>query len=440
MEQFSSARHHLRFYNNVGISAHYKLSTASSPSNMHDIVVRALGEVIKTHPVLSAIPIDEDTPNPYFARLPTIDLSRTISFVTRLQTSVAGRDEELDTLLQRQHNTNFKAGYGDLPFWRLLILQKPEIATEFTACFIFHHSLGDGASGLVFQKSFLAALNDPEIISTSKPERTVVESPNTPLLPSMESLHPLPIPDSSSKSTPMIPEEWTGGIVRVPCETRFRSMSIDAAKSKAFVKACKEHAATVTSALPALVASILFELVPPTTEALSCVIPVSLRRWLPSDITNDAMGVWIDAFQVQFPRPINNHTPVIDWQQAQICKNSIKSYLSHGGNAINVARFKNIPDISSIFTSKIGQARDSAFEVSNLGVFDAPKVDGGWKASKIVFSRSAFASGSAIAVSVVSGSNGAMSLGFTWQEGVVEEEVVGELIDKMENAFIGECI
>lgn len=67
-------------------------------------------------------------------------------------------------------------------------------------------------------------------------------------------------------------------------------------------------------------------------------------------------------------------------------------------------------------------------------------MDSGWEVSKIVFSRSAFASGSAIAVSVVSGSNGAMSLGFTWQEGVVEEEVVGELIDRIDNVFIGGCI
>lgn len=96
--------------------------------------------------------------------------------------------------------------------------------------------------------------------------------------------------------------------------------------------------------------------------------------------------------------------------------------------------------MASIFASKIGQARDSAFEVSNLGVFDALKTDGGWDVGKIVFSRSAFASGSAIAVSVVSGSDGALSLGFTWQEGVVEEEVVDRLINELENTFTEGCI
>jgi hypothetical protein len=126
----------------------------------------------------------------------------------------------------------------------------------------------------------------------------------------------------------------------------------------------------------------------------------------------------------------------IDWQQAYHCQTAIKAYLSHNGNGINVARFKNIPNIASIFTSKIGQARDSAFEVSNLGVFYAPKVDNGWEASRVMFSRSAFASGSAIAVSVVSGGDGAMSLGFTWQEGIVEEEFVERAINGLKNVLM----
>lgn len=442
MEQFSSARHHLGFYNNVGISAQYKLQLPRplDSRDVHDLVFGAVTNVIQKHPILSAIPIDEDTPNPYFARLSVIDLVRAVTFVTRVKTNLSGGDEELDALLQWEHNTNFKAGHLGLPFWRLVILQNPEVLTEFTACFIFHHSLGDGASGLVFHKSFLAALNNPEVTSTSEPPRTIVQTPNIPLLPCLESMHPLPIPGSIGKTTATVFEEWKGQNIRLPCETRFRHISIDANKSKAFLKACKDSNSSVTSALPALIASTLFTLVPPSTEALSCVIPVSLRRWLLTETTTNAMGVWIDAFQVQFPRPTSKRASVIDWQQAQICQNAIKAYLSHGGNAINVARFKNIPDMASIFASKIGQARDSAFEVSNLGVFDALKTDGGWDVGKIVFSRSAFASGSAIAVSVVSGSDGALSLGFTWQEGVVEEEVVDRLINELENTFTEGCI
>lgn len=407
---------------------------------MHDLVFRAVANVIQKHPILSAIAVDEDTPNPYFARLPAIDLFRAVSFVARVGKAMADRDEELDDILQRQHNTKFKADYRSLPFWRLFILQTSEVWTEFTACFIFHHSLGDGASGLVFHKSFLAALNNLDVTLASETPRSIVRSPNIPLLPSLESLHPLPVPETSNKTAATTLEEWTGQNIRLPCKTRFRHISIAATKSKAFLKACKENGTTVTSVLPALIASNLFELVPPSTEALSCVIPVSLRRWLPTDVTTDAMGVWIDAFQVQFPRPTGKQASVIDWQPTQICQNAIETYLSHRGNAINVARFKNILDMASIFTSKLGKARDSAFEVSNLGVFDAPKVDGGWEVSKVVFSRSAFASGSAIAVSIVSGNDRAMILGFTWHEGVVEEKLIEQLVNELEKGFIRRCI
>jgi hypothetical protein len=439
MEQFSSARHHLGFYNNVGLTAQYKISTASVALDVRNTVYRAVADVIQKHPILSTIPIDEDTPNPYFARLPVIDLSRTISFVTRSQEFLEGTDVELDALLQDQHNTNFKADYGTLPFWRVIILQSLGVQTEFTACFIFHHSLGDGASGLVFHKFLSVALNNAETTSVSEELQSIVKSPETPLLPSLENLHTLPVPVASNKSTttPSL-KGWTGKAIQLPCATRFRSLSLSAGRSRAFINECKKNSATVTSALPALITSILFQIVPPATEALSCVIPVSLRRWLPSEITNDAMGVWIDAFQVQFPRSNHDEASGIDWQQAYHCQTAIKIYLSHNGTAINVARFKNIPNISSIFTSKIGQARDSAFEVSNLGVFDAPIVDDGWEASRVVFSRSAFASGSAIAVSVVSGGDGAMSLGFTWQEGVVEEEVMEKVIGGIKKAFMSE--
>jgi hypothetical protein len=46
----------------------------------------------------------------------------------------------------------------------------------------------------------------------------------------------------------------------------------------------------------------------------------------------------------------------------------------------------------------------------------------------VLFSRSAFVSGSAIAVGVVSGPDGCLSLGFSWQIGVVSDELVDKLI------------
>ncbi|RDI81606.1 hypothetical protein Vi05172_g8496 [Venturia inaequalis] len=274
LEQFSSARHHLGFYNNVGVSAHYTApqKQKACDSSIRNHVFRAVAIVIQEHAILSAIPIDEDTPSPYFARLPTIDLSRAVSFVTRVDASETGGDGELDALLEREHNTNFKADYGSLPFWRLVIVQMVGVFTEFTACFIFHHALADGVSGLVFHKSLQAALNKFDRTSKSM-SQTIITSPNIPLLPSLETLHPLPIPPRSETPVPPTLEEWTGQKIALPCITRFKHLSISAPKSKAFLTVCKQNNTTLTSALSALIATHLFALLPQTTQTLTCVIP-----------------------------------------------------------------------------------------------------------------------------------------------------------------------
>ena len=153
--------------------------------------------MINRHPILSAIPIDEDSAHPYFARLPSINLEEAVTFLIR-RDPLQGKNEadiELDALLQNQHNLSFKARYGEMPFWRLIILMNPRPMTgsgvEFTASFMFHHALGDGGSGMIFHKHFLSALlsNSPPLTITTIP------SPNSQSHPTSSSctqpLYPL---------------------------------------------------------------------------------------------------------------------------------------------------------------------------------------------------------------------------------------------------------
>lgn len=55
----------------------------------------------------------------------------------------------------------------------------------------------------------------------------------------------------------------------------------------------------------------------------------------------------------------------------------------------------------------------------------------------MIFGRSAFASGSAISTGVVSGGDGSLSIGFGWQEGVVEDELVESLIEGVRGEIEG---
>lgn len=94
-----------------------------------------------------------------------------------------------------------------------------------------------------------------------------------------------------------------------------------------------------------------------------------------------------------------------------------------------MGKFKAVNDMRMMFSGKVGRERVSSIEASNLGVFGVEKGEGGWEVGRVVFSRSVFASGSAVAVGVVSGGDGGVVLGFVWQEGVVGEDVMDGVVE-----------
>jgi hypothetical protein len=97
---------------------------------------------------------------------------------------------------------------------------------------------------------------------------------------------------------------------------------------------------------------------------------------------------------------------------------------------MNVAKFKRIKDMRKFFLDKLGKERGGSFDVSNLGAMKAERgVE--WSMERMVFSRSAFVSGSALSAGVVTGVDGCLTLGFSWQEGVVGREFVGMVVEKV---------
>jgi len=86
----------------------------------------------------------------------------------------------------------------------------------------------------------------------------------------------------------------------------------------------------------------------------------------------------------------------------------------------------------SFFQGKVGKERGSCFHVSNLSVMKVEgKGKGQWEIGRVIFSRSAFVSGSAIAVGVMTGGDRCLTMGFCWQEGAVERDVVEMVVEKV---------
>jgi hypothetical protein len=118
----------------------------------------------------------------------------------------------------------------------------------------------------------------------------------------------------------------------------------------------------------------------------------------------------------------------------------ISKYLASDGQRINVVRINQCGDMREVFVSMVGQPRDSSFDVSNLGVVWADEgVNGTWKMGRCGFSRTAFAAGGVFSIGAITGYDGCLCLGFSWQEGVIEGRLMEDILAgvRMEVASCG---
>ena len=441
---------------------HFKSSQPSSVPDLQQLIYIAVEDVIRLHPILFAVPVVADTKEPYWGRLPSIDVKQAVSFVERsrpLTIDGEGRDRELDALLENQHNTSFKSGYGTLPVWRLIILQDHGVQHQFTACFIAHHSMSDGTALQIFQNSFQKALCDASSSSLqSKAEHIILSNDDDPIAPSLEELHPLPIPVDPLNANTTVSNEWTGSPVQLPCKTRYVSLSLSPHITKSFAQECKRHKVTPTAALPSVIAKLLYNNLPPIIETLTCNLPVSLRPDLPPKLVDGVMGNFIDAFKVKLLRSDlyvrdSSDSGIADscsssnsmeiWNHARKIQEDTRHYFANaspsGEPYTNIAFFKLIPDLGAALTATLGKARGESFEVSNLGTFSQPtnlKAGPGpmWQAGKVILSRCAYAAGGPLVVCVLS-SDENMGFGFTWQEGAVADDIVENVVNGVRMYF-----
>ncbi|KAF4438008.1 hypothetical protein FACUT_5274 [Fusarium acutatum] len=452
LEQISAVAHHIDFFTNTGLSAHYAPTQVLPCFDLEEAVYGALSQVLTQHPILFAIPVIPEKEEPYWGRLASIDLEKAVSFVHRRQPCLTRdqTDEELDSLLERQHNTNFKAGYGTLPVWRLVILKEYDLSKGFTASFIAHHSMTDGTGLQIFHDSFQKALCDITSSSTEQTVDRVVYSNDGPIAPSLEKLHPLPIPTSAPASNAEQLNEWRGDPIALPCNTHYKSFSLPSNIMERFLQDCKKHRVAPTAVLPSLVARLLYNNLPSTTEALTCNLPVSLRSDLPPKLVESAMGNFIDAFKVQLLRsdldqvPDNSGTGATGiWNHAKKIQQATRKYFANASPSgelyANVAALKLIPDIGAALTGSIGHPRGESFEVSNLGTFPQAKNANGvtkplWHRGKVLLSRCAYAGGAPLVICVLNNEE-YVGFGFTWQDGSIEEGIVQAVIDGIKTYF-----
>ncbi|KAF5004524.1 hypothetical protein FDECE_8979 [Fusarium decemcellulare] len=431
-EQYSTARSHLGIYTNVCVTA---TCVNRRGGSLKAAMFRSLASVIARHPILSAVPIDTAT-TPSFVRLPTIHLDRVVTFVEKPgYTPGQSRDPTLDEFLEKQHNLPFQQDNSLVPFWRINVLTNPEDTSWFTLCLCFHHSLLDTQSAVIIHEDLECAL----LSSQTGPVPNTVEASQQDLLPPLESMITLPTtPDFVSRQQNIgePPEYWWSGKQQtLPVRTRFSSVWIAETCIRNWKERCREQGITLTSGLMSVIAVAFFRLLPQEYTTMQGDCAVSLRRFLPADIDQRSAGCYVGSFS-----EVYNRDTLSLWKDAKRTKNTIDEALRERGTDMPVAYLKHVPNLIQWLAGKMGKKRWAAWELSNVGGVGKPpdsKLEDG-PIQSVMFSQSASACSGAVKVSAASGRDGRLGLGFTWQDGIVDDELVHDLIKNVVE-MIGEA-
>ncbi|KAM0427190.1 hypothetical protein ACHAPT_007617 [Fusarium lateritium] len=421
-EQYSIVRSRLRIYTNVCVTATY--------SNRHrkdltSALLHSVAAVIAKHPILSAVPVDTAN-TPRFVRLPRLDLNEAVTFIEKPgYTPGATTDPTLDELVQSQHNLPFRQDDSLVLFWSITVVTNPEDSCWFLLCFCFHHSLLDTQSAVIIHQDFEYALASAD----KGPVMDMLEGSQKALYPPLESMISLPtspgfIRDQQCLGEP--PRHWWSGEPQIlPVHTRFSSIWIPKASFAPLRQRCKEQGVTLTTVLMSLIAGAFFRVLPPEYSVIQGDCAVSLRRFLPDTVDQRSAGCYVGSLSEVYSRESQSI-----WEGAKRTKRTIDETLQRRGADMPVGYLKHVPDLAGWLSGKMGKRRWAAWELSNVGgLGDAPGLEVEDRQIKsVMFSQSASACSGAVKVSAASGRDGRLGLGFTWQEGIVGDHVVEELI------------
>ncbi len=435
-----TTRSQLGVYYKVAVTARYDYKGSACREDLRSALFAALATVIAQHPVLSVIPVDVDTPAaPHFVRLPLIDLGQVVTFTeTDDEPDDDGRFPALDRFLEREHSQPFQYTTPLSPFWRLHVFRH-SLRPQFTACFSFHHCLCDTKSALVFHEALERALNEgkgePNVAAVS----FVINPPNVPLLPPIDEF----IKDRLSRARSAKEEvreqpanQWSGAVQSLPVRTRNISLWLSTDQSKRLATSSKQHGVSVTATLQAMLAAGVFRQLPPSYTVLESSCAISLRGWLPPPITADVMGVFVESFSDTFHRGDK-----FSWDDARRAKATIDQVVrQRRGTTIDELARVDPADLKSSQLNKMGRPRLVAWELSNVGRLLAPEdtLNKAYQIQSLLFSQSAGAASGAIKVSAVTGRDQRLNIVFTWQEGVVEDDMVAGVVKDFESILENE--
>lgn len=434
-ERRTISREDAGFYYSIIIGGVYesgKDCDLSNPASLYHPLQRCIEE----HPYLSVTVGDMHTDKAYYQRVPTIDLNDHIQIA-----SYSDSDDDLSRI------EKVLASNLDVPLprrappWRIIVLP---LQSNVLIAFTYSHMMGDGPTGSAFHRTFLRALRDGAkdgnpvaIINT--PTKGLSEPFDTPQrLPIswtylLSPLIALVLPSFLSKAlrvrssaSPVNAGTWTGSVISFdPKSTpsRVKIRELEAHLLDKVLSASRMHEAKLTGVLQQIIARALSKAVK-DSSVTNFISQTSINMRAAIGTSNDEMGEFVSGSYLIHSRS-DSSQPFSDtnWAAATQATHELSESASTlRDQAVGLLRF--LPSIRKWTLSKLGQARDCSFEVSNIGALkDQDREAAASKKqpiiSKLVFAQPGHVISAPLAFNFASVTGGNLVYTVSWREGAL---------------------
>ena len=432
----------------------YRSEQTYNQQRLKIILTAALAQVISQHPALCCGLHGEASRHPSYVLADTINLAHQLVFRS-LPPGVS-----LLQHLEIEHNDSWPAQERTPP-WKVIVFQceqgDPRVID---VAFIYHHAVGDGMSGAAFHTALLSSLTD--ICSRShlptEPVRQVAVTPPLSLRPPIEEL--VKFKTSWGFLAGQVLQEYGPRIFgrseepysALPCQdldtlpfrTELRLLEIDTQTVKVLLSKCRPKI-SMTALLSANLAMSIALAVSSATKLLG-QITYTLRRVSGTDyqsMVNETSAVEIDYEKNLLDHFRDRHHDYDVPGLAQLVMEEAEENSVQMRDAIDdclnnnlVGLLPYVADHHEFYRKKLGKKREKTFEVSNIGAIK-PQADSGgaWKIERAIFTQGAAIVGPALNLMVASVIDGPMTLIFSWQQGIIEESVVADVITMFETTL-----
>ncbi|KAF4953981.1 hypothetical protein FGADI_5577 [Fusarium gaditjirri] len=456
-ESMWTASHELGIYFRISNTATLTIPRAKLKKGSASHLIRtAVAQVMLKQPAMRAGIIGEDSKQPRFVALSSIDFSKQVEDAEASSVdSVAGSLERL--LLQPWPDLSKRPG------WHIRVFHEPDLADEnvcrLRVCLTVHHAICDGESTAKFHDSLNDALNNPD-------PAVVLMMDKSPVVNLTDDLRDYPQPQEElinfTADTSWIASElwnmfapsifkpctfqtWAGE----PCNpdiqvVNIRYLSLSSILTQAVVRRCREENTTMTNLLNALCATSLARRIRLTKrQGFVNLTAISLRPWISEKVhpNKNLMSTCASSYAQDFgPDALAKIRQAGDanvWELAVDLRRDIKIRTDTMPHNEFSYLFRYVSDWRDIFQVSYGKPRRELWTLSNLGSIAVSASKGPWELESILFAQFAPVFSSALAVNTASVKGGDMTVSFVWQDGILETELVDGVRDDLEMWLLG---